>query len=125
MKLHYPNLGIHNTLTTIVLENNRHWRIELAVKHNNDETYSLIAQSGINTRPAELNKLQGPYQTRDQAVAVRAAIIDRLFDKGFYMLEEAVPIWTVQAQSAIKQIRQQRHHNSGDFRFDPNDVIFD
>lgn len=127
MKLRYPNhadIDV-NCHTTIVLENNRHWRIELVIKANEDETCSLIAQSGINTQPAELNKLQGPYQTFDQAVAARTAIVDRLFDKGFYVLTNAIPIWTLQAQKAIRQLRKTRSQNSVDARFDPSDVIFD
>ena len=126
MKLRYPNhVGIDgNCHATIVLENNRHWRIELTIKANDDETCSLIAQSGINTQPAELNKLQGPYQTFDQAAAARIAIVDRLFDKGFYVLNR-VPIWTLQAQRVIKQLRQTRSQNTTNVRFDPSDVIFD
>jgi hypothetical protein len=122
MKLRYPKLA---SAAPVIMENSRGWRIEMVIKANEDESHSLIAQSGLTNKPAELSKLQGPYQTQDQAVAARAAIADQLINKGFQFLDKVEPMWSLQAQGAIKRLRQQRQDNTGNYSFDPNDVFFD
>jgi len=122
MYLTYPALPDTDTL---ILENPRGWRVEMLIKGNGDQTFTLVAQSGISGEPALLNKLQGPFHSRDQAVAARAAISQQLLNKQFQLIEPAVPIWTLQAMKALKPIRQQHQtHNPSD-RFRPEDVIFD
>ncbi len=122
MKLRYPKLA---SAAPVIMENSRGWRIEMVIKANEDESHSLIAQSGLTNKPAELSKLQGPYQTQDQAIAARAAIAEQLFHKGFQLLDKVEPIWSLQAQGAIKRLRQQRQDNTGNYSFDSNDVFFD
>lgn len=122
MKLRYPKLA---SAAPVIMENTRGWRIEMVIKANEDESHSLIAQSGLTNKPAELSKLQGPYQTQDQAIAARAAIADQLFNKGFQLLDKVEPMWSIQAQGAIKRLRQQRQDNTGNYSFDPSDVFFD
>ncbi len=108
----------------LVLENQRHWRIEMVIKANEDESFSMVAQSGLKDKPAELNKLQGPYQTLDQALAARGAIAQQWVSKGFERVDVS-PIWSLQAQAVIKRLRQERGDNTGNYSFDPSDVFFD
>ena len=122
MKLRYPKLA---NAAPVIMENTRGWRIEMVIKANEDESHSLIAQSGLTNKPAELSKLQGPYQTQDQAIAARAAIAEQLINKGFQLLDKVEPMWSLQAQGAIKRLRQQRQDNTGNYSFDPNDVFLD
>lgn len=121
MKLHYPKKPNQDGL---ILENKSHWRIEMVIKANEDDSFSLVAQSGLRDKPAELNKLQGPYQTLDQALAARGAIAQQLESKGVQQID-AQPIWSLQAQAVIKRLRQERGDNTGNYSFDPSDVFFD
>ncbi|WP_439135173.1 hypothetical protein [Pseudomaricurvus sp.] len=119
MKLEYDQ---NPDSSIMVLENDRRWRIEMYLKANEDETYTLVAMSGIATQPAELSKLQGPYQTEEQAQAARSAIAKQLYAKGFQPLRQH-SIWQIQAQKAIQNVRQTRKASQGDYRFHPDDVL--
>lgn len=119
MKLEYdPNPGS----STLVLENERRWRIEMYLKPNEDETYTLVAMSGIASQPAELSKLQGPYQTKEQGLAARSAIARQLHAKGFQTVKHH-SIWQIQAQKAIQTVRKNRTTNQGNYDFHPDDVL--
>lgn len=119
MKLEYDQTP---DTSTLVLENERQWRIEMFLKPNEDDTYTLVAMSGIATRPAELSKLQGPYQTKAQGQAARSAIAKQLQNKDFHILQQH-SIWQVQAQKAIHTVRQTRTANQGNYDFHPDDVL--
>ncbi len=95
----------------------------MRLARNEDETYTLIAMSGLVNRPAELSKLQGPYQTLQQGIAARSAIAEQLIRKGFSMLKDQHAIWRLQAQKAIQTVRRQRIDNQGNYDFHPDDVL--
>lgn len=120
MKLHYDKTHHPDTL---VLENERHWRIEMQLKRNEDNTYTLIAMSGISGKPAALTKLQGPYVNKDQGLAARSAIAAQLYPKGFNTITNSHSIWSLQAQKAIQNVRQQRTDSQGNYDFHPDDVL--
>ncbi len=124
MKLNYqtqsPDL-LH--IPALVLRNLRGWRIEMHLRPNDDHSYSLIALSGIDNWPAELCKAQGPYETRDQGVAARSAIVNQLLAKGFQLLENSGSIWVVQVQRMIRSLRDQRTVHRGNYQFHPDDVL--
>ncbi|MAZ88725.1 MAG: hypothetical protein CL693_13885 [Cellvibrionaceae bacterium] len=95
----------------------------MQLKRNEDETYTLIAMSGVSSQPAELSKLQGPYQTFQQGIAARSAIAEQLIRKDFSVLKDQHSIWTLQAQKAIQTVRRQRIDNQGNYDFHPDDVL--
>ncbi len=125
MKLSYgcSQTSRHPDQNPVILENERHWHIEMQLKRNEDETYTLIAMSGVRQRPAELSKLQGPYQTLQQGIAARSAIVEQLVTKGFSVLKDAHSIWAIQAQKAIQSVRRQRIDSQGNYDFHPDDVL--
>jgi len=125
MKLSYktPSLKIDTNQNVLILENSRNWRIEIQLRRNEDQSYTLVAMSGIGGKPAELSKLQGPYQTRPQASAARSAIAVQLLEKDFVVLNNDHSIWSLQAQKAIQKVRLLRQQNQGDFDFHPDDVL--
>lgn len=134
MLLHYPSS--HTQMADVlVLENARGWRIEMYLKANqvpdsqalkpahSSSSYSLIALSGVSHLPAELNKAQGPYETREQASAARSAIAQQLLNKDFEVQHKAEGIWSLQAQKAIRQMRAERNQHQGNYHFHPDDVL--
>ncbi len=94
----------------------------MTLRGNEDDTYTLIALSGIASQPAELSKLQGPYQTLEQGLAARMAIARQLESKGFYQCE-GHSIWDIQVQKAIQKVRLQRSASQGNYQFHPDDVL--
>lgn len=125
MKLNYDSssLALDSTLKVLILENTRGWRIEIQLRANEDSSFTLVAMSGIHSKPAELSKLQGPYESRQQACAARRAIAIQLLDKGFKAMEHEHSIWNLQAQKAIQKVREQRKLNRGNYDFHPDDVL--
>ncbi len=125
MKLSYktPSLTIDTRQQVLILKNSRNWRIEMQLRRNEDQSYTLVAMSGIGSKPAELSKLQGPYQTKQQASAARSAIAVQLLEKNFEVLNNEHSIWSLQAQKAIQKVRLQRQQSQGDFDFHPDDVL--
>lgn len=108
---------------TLILQNERGWRIEMQMRRNEDDSYTLVAMSGLNDKPAELSKLQGPYQTRDQGIAARTAIAIQLLRKDFQLQSQQHSIWAIQAQKAIQKVRSQRIASQGNYDFHPDDVL--
>ncbi len=106
----------------LLLRNERCWRVELFILRNNDESFSLVALSGKERAQAERVKIQGPYQTRAQALAARSAVAAQLQDSGFTIDEGESTLWRLQAQRKIRELRAQRERNTPDCRFDPDDV---
>lgn len=125
MKLSYDTtkFNIDSSHEVLILENSRSWRIEMQMRRNEDQSYTLVALSGISSKPAELSKLQGPYQTRQQASAARNAIAIELLNKDFKALDNEHSIWSLQAQKAIQKVRQQRSENQVNYDFHPDDVL--
>jgi len=99
--------------------------IELYVLANRDNTFSLVALAGELGRSPSREKLQGPYQTRAQAVAARAAVVQQLLEREYALALTATPRWRLDAQRAIRVVRESRQRNAPDCSFNPNDVYFD
>lgn len=106
----------------LLLQNQQHWRVELFVLRNNDDSYSLVALSGHEQPQAERVKSQGPYATRDQALGARSAVAAQLQTSGFTVDSASSPHWRLQAQRNIREIRTRRQCNTPNCRFDPRDV---
>lgn len=125
MKLNYGSSKLAHDLDldVLILENARGWRIEMHLRRNEDESFTLVAMSGIRDKPAELSKLQGPYENRQQACAARRAIAIQLLEKGFAAQDNDHSIWSLQAQKAIQNVREQRTINRGNYDFHPDDVL--
>lgn len=122
MKLQYnSNLA---QPTDQVFENAKHWRIEMSLRTSSEGKWVMIALSGLNDRPPELSKLQGPYETQAQAIAARSAIAAQLLSKGFKALEDSC-IWNLQAQKALNDVRESHRHNPVDTTFFPYQVLPD
>jgi len=99
-------------------------RIELHIKSNGDDTYSLLCFSGLSTFQPAKQKLQGPYHRQQQAVASARAIITCLFEQGFVVVTEPV-IWSLLAQQLANQQSAWHRQHQGKDDFDPNDVYFE
>ncbi|MGH1370944.1 MAG: hypothetical protein ACRBBW_02830 [Cellvibrionaceae bacterium] len=125
MKLSYDtsSLAADSAANVLILENPLRWRIEMHLRRNEDQSYTLVAMSGIHDQPAQLSKLQGPYENRQQACAARRAIAIALIAKDFNPKDAEHSIWTLQAQKAIQNLRQQRTLNRGNYDFHPDDVL--
>ena len=123
LSYHHQQLHQHADRETLILQNARGWRVEMQLRRNEDDSHTLIAMSGLSDKPAELSKLQGPYQTRDQGIAARAAIAIQLLRKEFQLHPEQHSIWSVQAQKAIQKVRSQRIASQGNYDFHPDDVL--
>ena len=106
----------------LLMRNNQAWCVEVFVLRNNDDSYSLVALSGVAGARARRRKLQGPFQTRDQALASRSAVAQQLQDTGFTIDTDALPQWRLSAQRMIRELREERRQGSPDCRFDPKDV---
>lgn len=97
-------------------------RIELFILANEDTSFSLVLLSGKNGSAADREKLQGPYELRDQAVAARSAIIQSLQAREFKLAANEIPQWQLLAQSIIRNLRHERLNYVVDCSFDPDDV---
>ncbi len=85
MKLSYgcSQTSRHPDQNPVVLENERHWHIEMQLKRNEDETYTLIAMSGVRQRPAELSKLQGHTKPYNKALPLALPLLNNSSQKAF------------------------------------------
>ena len=126
MKLDYPtasNSDSDYSAAELILLNDRHWRVEMHICRNEDDSYTLVSLSGLTGQLAELSKSQGPYQNRPQCEAARAAIARQLQLKGFKFTPKEHSIWILQAQKVIRATRNQRIASQGNYDFHPDDVL--
>lgn len=110
---------------TVLVMGKAHRRIELYILENSDGRYSLVALAGSAAAAADKAKLQGPYEQRDQALAARAAIMPELEKQGFEVLSASIPVWQLNAQRTIRDLRVEQEESRGDYAFRPEDVYFD
>lgn len=124
MKLRYS--GAMPETEGVLLTNRCGWRVEMFVLANNDSTWTLVALSGDAEplcRAVPRQKLQGPYEIRDQAIAARSAIALALVDQGFGVNTADHLQWRIVAQRAVREVRRLRQAHAPDCRFDPKDVL--
>ncbi len=93
------------------------------LRANEDQSFTLVAMSGLRDQPAQLSKLQGPYESQQHACAARRAIAVALIEKGFKHRDGEYSIWQLQAQKVIQNLREQRTLNQGNYDFHPDDVL--
>lgn len=110
----------------VLLTNGGGWRVEIYVLANNDPTWTLVALSGASEAGPQTcprQKLQGPYESRDQAMAARSAIALALIDQGFTLNAVDFLRWRIDAQRCVRDVRVAREQHAPDCRFDPKDVL--
>ena len=104
-----------------VLEKNRQ-RIELHLCRLDDELFTLIMLSGVNSKQATRIKQQGPYHSKDQAQAALNAIAKELTVFEF-RLNDSPLIWQIQAQAELRTLRKTRSNNQVDTTFTPLGIL--
>lgn len=97
--------------------------IEFHSKSNGDDTYTLVALAGTYNAEPEREKCQGPYHSAHQVVSAVSAITAELTKQGYRLLEAAIPLWALQAQRINNQQQAIRERNTGNYQFDPSDII--
>lgn len=120
MRLRYPLVSPEHD--QLLLENRDGWRVEMYVLRNNDESFSLVALSGLSGGAVERIKCQGPYLSRPLAHAAYSAIFDVLLEDGFAKADSLYPQWRLRAQREIRGIRETRQRYQTPCPFDPKDV---
>ncbi|MDO3383654.1 hypothetical protein [Gilvimarinus algae] len=114
---------IPDSAEPLVLEKND-WRVEIHLRRDEDEIATLLAYAGREHTP-ERAMHQGPFQRIDQAIGARRAIVGAMLADGYRLLEEELPIWTLNAQRDINSIRERKELSSASYKFDPKDVFLD
>lgn len=99
-------------------------RVEIHVRVDDDGITTMLAYSGTGQEPDRAMQ-QGPYQRLDEAIGARRAILIELIGQGYQISQDAVPIWSLQAQRDIKQMRTIKEASDASYSFDPKDVFFD
>lgn len=116
---------IPNTPDPVILTKNTR-RVELHLRQDENGIATLLAYSSAASLPTpERATAQGPYQNMDQAIGARRAIIQQLLNDDFQLQRDEHPIWSLNAQRDIKQMRSLKAHSQVDYRFDPKDVFLD
>lgn len=122
MRLNY-NLQIPDQKNPLVLLGSDAARVEIHMREEVSGVTTLFAFAG--QKCVERKCAQGPYETRDQALAARKAIIAELIRTGFQLQENEVPLWSFDVQREIRQMREYKSESAVDTRFDPKDVFLD
>lgn len=99
-------------------------RIEIHIKKNHSDSFTLISFAGDSGCSPNKERLLGGYQHRDQAVAAARAIVASL-PAGVFRRSADEPRWSLEAQRIIRQMRLEQADNTGNYRFDPKDVYPD
>lgn len=100
-------------------------RIEIHLKDNQDNTFTLISVTGDNKGAIQRSLRQGPYTTREQALAAMQAVCNELQRIGYAPRVDETSIWEIKVQQEINIIRQTKLENQANYKFHPSDVIFD
>lgn len=108
----------------VVLVDQSGLRVECHLRAEEGASTTLLALSGRDGGVGK-SKLQGPYETPAQAVAARKAIVAALVRSGFSLLPNEHPLWSMDAQRIIRQLRSVRANDSSRYKFDPKDVFLD
>ncbi|MGH1485823.1 MAG: hypothetical protein ACRBCI_06335 [Cellvibrionaceae bacterium] len=109
----------------MVLIDSRRHRIEFYRKSNDDQTYTLIAFSGYSDQLPDKKKSQGPYHHAEQISGMTSAIVAQLYDQGYQIERDLVPVWSLVAQGVSNRQQIIRNKNAGNYTFDANDVYLD
>lgn len=117
MRLKYSS---DNELSRQVFYKKLHTLVELYIRDSHEQSYTLIALAGdldeseqssnaingIDNEKSLRTIKQGPYVTREQALGALSAIVSELQRQGFYKLNSHQPLWELQAQQSVAQIRK-------------------
>lgn len=115
-------------------------RVEFYIKVDNDSvtlsalagrsSSALLAQSDV-AKPARMSeqptkwKQQGPFESVEQAVAIRNAIAQSLMAQAYQPLEGGLPLWELAHQRYWNQVQKVRMKAGVDTHFKPEDVFLD
>lgn len=121
MRLFYSKT-LPNDCSVLVLVAECGRRIELYLRQS-DEGTTLLALAGSN-EPSK-SKLQGPYETVEQAIAARNAIAQVLINEGFNHALNHQPLWELAAQRAWGEVKSKNSAAKVDTTFKPQDVFLD
>ena len=122
MRLNY-SLPLPDDKNPLVLLGANAARVEIHMRQEANGVTTLFAFAGCDQ--IERKCAQGPYETRDQALAARKAIFAELVRTGFELAQSELPLWSLAAQREIKQMRVEKSQSTVDTRFDPKDVFLD
>lgn len=93
-------------------------RIELHLSSLDSELSCITMLAGPDQGRPEVHRQQGPYHSRQQALAAISAIANEL-TRLHYSQREVPLIWQVPAQRLVRQNRKQRQQHRVDSRFIP------
>ena len=124
MRLNFTGFKIPKETRLLVATNDNN-RIEIHVKDNMDTTFTLISITGKSNGGIDRSLRQGPYTTREQALAAMQAICNELQRLGYCPNTESSSIWEIKVQQEINILRQVKKENQGNYKFHPNDVLPD
>lgn len=107
----------------LVMTRGDHERVEMHLRLDEQQHYTLFAYAGDHQRPARTQQ-QGPYHSLEQANGARRAIAAALRTQG-YRLADSHPVWCLEAQRGINELREAHQQFAVNYKFDPNDVYLD
>ncbi|GAB1264134.1 PA4575 family protein [Aurantivibrio infirmus] len=122
MRLNYNAQSNDGSKPSVLLLNEND-RVEIYLRAEPDGQTTLLACSGDKVALPKKSYQQGPYESMEQAVAARRAIVHDLLRRGYTYSEDAVAIWAIAAQRALKQIRKTKRSSKANYKFDPKDVF--
>lgn len=111
-------------LPTVAISSDEFQRVEIHIKDNQDNTFTLIALSGNNHQLPTKTVRQGPFYTYNHARSAQTAINNELSRTGFAITVKP-SIWEINAQGIVSDIRETKQKNRMSYKFDPKDVYFD
>ncbi len=111
-------------LPTVALNSHSNHRVEIYIKDNQDNTFTLIALSGIDQYLPNKTIKQGPFYTYNHARSAQTAINNELVRTGFLLMDNPA-IWEINAQGVAAKIRETKLQNKMSYKFDPKDVYLD
>ncbi|MCW8196669.1 hypothetical protein F6455_17895 [Proteobacteria bacterium 005FR1] len=125
MRLRYDK-SITPDAKPLVLSGPEQLRVEIHIRRDPEDTFTLLAFSGPQDSGEPQKSLQqGPFHRLDQAIAAKRAIVAQLRDAGFEIADQQHAMWSMAAQRAVNASRKEKAEAVGDYRFDPKDVYLD
>jgi hypothetical protein len=119
-----PQNDENSKQSSVALNSDDNHRVEIHIKDNQDNTFTLIALSGIDKNLPTKTVRQGPFYTYNHARSAQSAINNELLRTGF-VISSHPPIWEINAQGIVSEIREAKQKNRMNYKFDPKDVYLD
>lgn len=127
MRLIYSKI-LPKTGATVVLVGMQAKRVEFYLRQSvGGVTLLALAGAAVGGERAVVSKskLQGPYETVEQAVAARNAIAEALIEQGYHFAVELQPLWELDAQRVWAEVKAKNTAAAVDTRFKAEDVFLD